>query len=103
MFIILLLHPHEFDCLLSRMLENEASGHKKMWEEEVKGKSKLAFELARVDRERRNAVDMLESYKKKISRANRHKIYHNKKHQTDYEEMEEKLERYRSVSLCYYV
>ena len=63
------------------MLQSEASGHRKMWEEEVKARSKLSVEVARIEQERSDYRDLLRSYKDKFNKAS----VHGKTYRTKYE------------------
>lgn len=89
------------------MLESEASGHRRMWEEEVRARSKLSVELARVDQDRRDAIELLNSYKDKYSRASlqsksyRSKYENGKKRSS---KMEHQLDEYRRVFIivCFF-
>ncbi|XP_076812231.1 uncharacterized protein LOC143459131 isoform X1 [Clavelina lepadiformis] len=52
-----------------KLLQAEADGHKQMWESEVKARSKLSVEYAKADKERKDAMKLMEKYKRKLTRA----------------------------------
>ena len=73
-----------------------------MWEEEVKARSKLSVELARVDQERRDARNTLDAYREKLSKAS----LQGKAYRTKYEnqkrqksKLERQIDEYRLVEM----
>nr|CAB3228523.1 trichohyalin-like [Phallusia mammillata] len=86
-----------------RILETEADGHRKMWEEEVKLRSKLNVQYARADKERNDAISRLESIRSKYTRAAeqsksyKSKLDLQKRHRS---ELEDQLETYSDASVA---